>query len=241
MFVVASGVRARSVPTAGRARGRARPRRRRTRPTSSRRGGARADGRPIECVSRRGWRCAARTGGADGDARTRRPRGTSARRSRAPRPRPGGDDERRRGEPRGATSGDEHGPPRRQRAAPAAAIRRARRRAPAGSSRELRLAPAARCCTTKRVSSTIPSVLRFERGSSNASAAGAIPARRRIQAAWRASTEWMASAGTRYARLLDQRRLRPCRRRPRGPRRRPRSCGSAPRPRSRRGSRSAGA
>ncbi len=50
---------------------------------------------------------------------------------------------------------------------------------------------------TKCVSATIASVLRFERGSSKASAAGEIPASRRIQAACRASTEWIASAGTR--------------------------------------------
>jgi hypothetical protein len=51
--------------------------------------------------------------------------------------------------------------------------------------------------TSNFVDATMPSVLCFERGSSNASAAGVMPASRLIHAACRASTVWIASAGTR--------------------------------------------
>jgi hypothetical protein len=53
---------------------------------------------------------------------------------------------------------------------------------------------------TKCVRSTIRVVRAREIGSSNGPATGALPASRRIQAAWRASTEWMAIADSRYPR-----------------------------------------
>ena len=131
--------------------------------------------------------------GSDGDRRVARgaagarARGGAPARSapaRPPRPRTG------------ATSGERR----------PAAVSRCTRAISGAGSRELRLAAAA-VRTTKCVSSTIASVARFERGSSNASAAGISPASRRIQAAWRASTEWMASAGHEVGAALDQRRL----------------------------------
>src|SRR5215207_1808544 len=52
----------------------------------------------------------------------------------------------------------------------------------------------------KCVRSTIRVTAGRVSGSSNGPETGGLPARRRIQAAWRASTEWMASAEARYAR-----------------------------------------
>ena len=47
---------------------------------------------------------------------------------------------------------------------------------------------------TNRVRRTRASTWGFERGLSNAAVAGVAPARKRIHAAWRASTEWIATA-----------------------------------------------
>ena len=242
MFVVASGVRARSVPTARAERdGRARA----TTSRPHRRPGglvraARAAGGPIERRLRRG-RSSPRTRRDSGGCARRGPAGGAARR--------GSRDER--GRDRSGRPGE-----RRRRAA-------ARRRAGGGAaaaeragaavdatqagSRDPRCHPVnfgfrrLRVCTMKCVSLTISSVLAIERGSSKASAAGddaGQPADPRgVARLDGVDRERRHEVGA----VLDQRRLAPCRPRPRGPRTRPRSCGSARRPRSRRGSRSAGA
>ena len=68
-----------------------------------------------------------------------------------------------------------------------------------------------------------------------------LPASRRIHAAWRASTEWMASAGGEVLAAIGCAAPGPCRRPPPGPRTRPPCAGTHRSPRSRRRSRSAGA
>ena len=177
MLVVASGVRARSVADgAGGARAAGHGRRRRAAP------------RPRS--SRRRWRSSA-TGRADRERRLRGGRESSAR------PRRDGDRAARRRRARResrleATS------------AATARHRRGRAGAPAATAAGGRLAHPVnfglrrlRVRTTKCVSATIASVLASSAARRTRRRRAMIPARRRIHAAWRASTEWIASAGTR--------------------------------------------